>query len=122
MCYNKLSLSRFLPNYEIYGKSIEKFHLFFLLISLNSTRKVKSKMKSTGIVRNVDELGRIVIPKEIRTKQHINNSDPIEIYVDGDCIILKKYEHVCLFCQSKDNLINFKGKKVCSACIDEMKF
>ena len=87
-----------------------------------SQAKGENEMKSTGIVRNVDELGRIVIPKEIRTKLHINNSDPIEIYVDGDSIILKKYEHVCLFCASKENLINFKNKKVCASCIDEIKF
>ena len=55
-------------------------------------------MKSTGIVRNVDELGRIVIPKEMRTSLGIKNSDPIEIYVEGDKIILKKYHPKCIFC------------------------
>ena len=86
----------------------------------NSRRKGKKKLKSTGIVRNVDELGRIVIPKEMRTKMNISSSDPIEIYVEGDKIILQKYEDTCSFCGSGANLISFKGKKICSACISEI--
>ena len=78
-------------------------------------------MKSTGIVRNVDELGRIVIPKEMRTKMNISSSDPIEIYVEGDKIILKKYESACLFCGSSDSLTEFKGKMICQGCIGELK-
>ena len=78
-------------------------------------------MKATGIVRNIDELGRIVIPKEMRTKMDISSSDPIEIYVEGDKIILKKYENACLLCGSNSNLISFKGKKICSDCINELK-
>lgn len=78
-------------------------------------------MKSTGIVRSVDELGRIVIPKEMRTKMNISSSDPIEIYVEGDKIILKKYESTCLFCGSAENLTEFKGKMICSTCIGEIR-
>ena len=78
-------------------------------------------MKSTGIVRNVDELGRIVIPKEMRTKMDISSSDPIEIYVDNDKIILKKYENTCMFCSSGIDLVSFKGKKICANCISEIK-
>lgn len=78
-------------------------------------------MKSTGIVRNVDELGRIVIPKEMRTKMNISSSDPIEIYVDGDKIILTKYSESCLFCGASDSLVPFKGKNICSVCIEEIK-
>ncbi len=78
-------------------------------------------MKSTGILRPIDELGRIVIPKEIRTKLSINASDPIEIYVEEDKIILKKYESCCLFCGGTDELLTFKGKKLCASCIDELK-
>ena len=78
-------------------------------------------MKSTGIVRNVDELGRIVIPKEMRTKMNISSSDPIEIYVEGDKIILSKYVDSCLFCGSGENLCSFKGKKICQVCVDEIK-
>lgn len=78
-------------------------------------------MKSTGIVRNVDELGRIVIPKEMRTKMNISSSDPIEIYVEDDKIILKKFENACSFCGSGMDLSTFKGKKICAACIAEIK-
>ena len=78
-------------------------------------------MKSTGIVRNVDELGRIVIPKEMRTKMNIRSSDPIEIYVEGNRIILTKYEHACLFCGNGIELSSFKGKKICATCIEEIK-
>jgi len=77
-------------------------------------------MKSTGIVRNIDELGRIVIPKEIRKKLGIENSDPVEIYVDGDNILLTKYHPACHFCGSIEEIIDFKGKMVCKACADEI--
>lgn len=73
-------------------------------------------MKSTGIVRNVDELGRIVIPKEIRNKFNIEIKDPIEIYVDGSAIILKKYLPNCIFCGNSKDLISYKDKLVCSNC------
>ena len=78
-------------------------------------------MKSTGIVRNVDELGRIVVPKEIRKKMGIASSDPVEIYVDGDKIILTKYLPCCSFCASEDGVVEFKGKKICTACLEEIK-
>lgn len=78
-------------------------------------------MKSTGIVRNVDELGRIVIPKEMRTKMDISSSDPIEIYVEGNRIILEKYEQNCMFCQNSTDLFAFKGKKICADCLKELK-
>ena len=78
-------------------------------------------MKATGIVRNIDELGRIVIPKEMRTKMDIHSSDPIEIYVEGDKIILKKYVNACYFCGSNASLTVFKNKQICAACIAEIK-
>ena len=78
-------------------------------------------MKSTGIVRNVDELGRIVIPKEMRIKMNIRSSDPIEIYVEGDRIILTKYEYACLFCGNGIELSTFKEKKICAACLEELR-
>ena len=78
-------------------------------------------MKSTGIVRNVDELGRIVIPKEMRKKMDIANSDPVEIYVEGDKIILTKYHPSCNFCGSEGSVIEFKGKKICHSCLDEIR-
>ena len=78
-------------------------------------------MKSTGIVRNIDELGRIVIPKEIRKKFDIASADPIEIYVDGDKIILTKHRPFCTFCSSDTDVTEFKGKKICRTCLDEIK-
>ena len=77
-------------------------------------------MKSTGIVRKVDELGRIVIPIELRRTLDIAEKDALEIYVDADKIILKKYEPACVFCGSADNVINYKNKNVCQACLTEM--
>lgn len=78
-------------------------------------------MKSTGIIRNIDELGRIVVPKEIRKQLDINNNDPVEIYVDGDKIILKKHLPACYFCGNTAYLNDFKGKKICNDCIEEIK-
>lgn len=78
-------------------------------------------MKSTGIIRHVDELGRIVIPKEMRKKMDIANSDPVEIYVEGDKIILTKYNPNCSFCAAEGELIEFKGKKICLQCFNELK-
>ncbi|MBQ8372344.1 MAG: AbrB/MazE/SpoVT family DNA-binding domain-containing protein [Clostridia bacterium] len=78
-------------------------------------------MKSTGIVRNVDELGRIVIPKEMRKKMDIASGDPVEIYVDGDKIILTKYAPNCYFCGSTADVTEFKDKKICKGCLAEIK-
>ena len=78
-------------------------------------------MKSTGIVRNVDELGRIVIPKEMRKKMDIANSDPVEIYVEGDKIILTKYNPSCSFCAGDEGITEFKGKKICQVCLNELR-
>lgn len=77
-------------------------------------------MKSTGIVRNIDELGRIVVPKEIRKKLGITSSDPVEIFIDGERIILTKYARVCHFCGGVEALSEFKGKNICAACIGEL--
>lgn len=77
-------------------------------------------MKSTGIVRKVDELGRIVLPIELRRTMGIDVKDSLEIYVDGDSIILCKYEPSCIFCGNAKDIVNFKGKNVCSACAREL--
>lgn len=77
-------------------------------------------MKSTGIVRKVDELGRIVLPKELRRTMNIDVRDPMEIYVDGDCIILKKYNPSCIFCGSGDDLEEYRGKRVCKHCLQAL--
>ncbi|MEG0919280.1 MAG: AbrB/MazE/SpoVT family DNA-binding domain-containing protein [Anaerovoracaceae bacterium] len=78
-------------------------------------------MKATGIVRKVDELGRIVIPKELRNSLGIDVKDPIEIFVEGEFIMLKKYEPSCSFCGEARDLKEFNGKKICSKCLDELK-
>ena len=77
-------------------------------------------MKSTGIIRRVDELGRVVIPMEIRNQFNIVEKDPIEIYVEGSCIVLKKYEPNCIFCGNTKNLISYKDKLVCSKCAEKL--
>lgn len=78
-------------------------------------------MKSTGIVRNIDELGRLVIPKEMRKKLGIANTDPVEFFVEEDRIIVKKYLPVCHFCGASEDVSEFKGKNICSACIEQIK-
>ena len=77
-------------------------------------------MKSIGIVRKIDELGRIVLPIELRNKMDINTKDSVELFVDNDKIILKKYQPCCVFCGNADNVTMFKGKLVCRDCIEEM--
>ena len=78
-------------------------------------------MKSTGIVRKLDELGRIVLPIELRRTLDIADRDPLEIYVSDDTIMLKKYQPSCIFCDSAEGIINYKGKNVCSGCISALK-
>lgn len=77
-------------------------------------------MKSTGIVRKVDELGRIVLPIELRRTLDIAERDPLEIYVDGSSIVLRKYEQACVFCGSAKDVTEYKGKNVCAACKKEL--
>lgn len=78
-------------------------------------------MKSTGIVRKVDELGRIVLPIELRRTLDIEIKDSIEIYVENDSIILKKYEPTCIFCGDNKDLKTFNGKNICSNCIKKLQ-
>lgn len=73
-------------------------------------------MKSTGIVRRVDELGRVVLPKELRKVLNINEKDPLEIYTDGEQIVLKKYTPGCYFCGNDDDLKEFGGVHICKKC------
>lgn len=77
-------------------------------------------LKSTGIVRKVDELGRIVIPKELRVTLGIDVKDSLEIFVDGERIMLRKYEPACLFCDRANQTFHFKGKLICQTCINEL--
>lgn len=77
-------------------------------------------MKSTGIVRKVDELGRVVIPIELRRTLGIGEKDALEIYVDGERIMLKKYEPACIFTGNAEDLVYFKGKMISKQCISEL--
>lgn len=77
-------------------------------------------MKSTGIVRKVDGLGRIVLPIELRRVMGIDTKDPVEIFVDSDKIVLKAYRPGCEFCEAINNLVTFKDKSVCNDCLNEM--
>ena len=77
-------------------------------------------MKSTGMIRRVDELGRVVIPKEIRNKLDIQEKDPLEIYVQEDCIILKKYESNCIFCGNTKDLVEYREKLICKKCLKDL--
>ena len=78
-------------------------------------------MNSTGIVRGVDHLGRLVIPKEIRTRLGVvDNEDAFEVYMDGNKVVLVKYEPTCIFCGDRNNVFDFNGKKVCQKCAGEL--
>lgn len=78
-------------------------------------------MKATGMVRPVDNLGRVVIPREIRKQFDVENGrDSFEIFVDDDKIILRKYQPSCIFCGEMDNILTFKGHVVCNSCIEKM--
>lgn len=78
-------------------------------------------MKSTGVVRRVDELGRIVIPIELRRTLDIAEKDALEIYVDGEQIILKKYQPACIFCGNARDVVNYRGKNICETCLGILK-
>ena len=78
-------------------------------------------VKSTGIVRKVDELGRVVIPIELRRTLQIEQKDALEIYVDGEMIILKKYQPACIFCGNASNIRHFREKNICTNCLKEMQ-
>lgn len=77
-------------------------------------------MKSTGIIRKVDELGRVVIPVELRNKFGIAEKDPIEIFVEGSLVILKKYEPNCIFCGKSKELSEYKDKLICRKCLERL--
>lgn len=78
-------------------------------------------MKSTGIIRPVDKMGRIVIPKEIRAQLNVTSAeDSFEIYMEEDAIILKKHETSCIFCGNGEDCMDYNGRPVCAACIDRL--
>jgi len=79
-------------------------------------------MKSTGIVRKVDELGRIVLPIELRRTLDIAERDELEIYLDDDKVVLKKYEPSCIFCGSSCGLVSYHGRNVCMERIENIRY
>ena len=78
-------------------------------------------MKATGIVRRLDDLGRIVLPIELRRTLNLEIKDPVESFTENDCVILKKFEPTCIFCGSSKEVAEFKGKTVCASCLKELK-
>lgn len=78
-------------------------------------------MKSTGIVRKVDELGRIVLPIELRRTLDIAEKDALEIYVDSNSVVLKKYQPACIFCGDAREVTLFHGKNICTKCLQELQ-
>lgn len=78
-------------------------------------------LKATGVVRRLDELGRIVLPMELRRTMNIGVRDQLEIFVDKDAVVLKKYEKTCIFCGKAKDLVEFKGKIVCGDCRADLK-
>jgi len=78
------------------------------------------RMKSTGIIRKVDDLGRIVLPIELRRTMDIAERDELEIFLENDRIILQKFEPACIFCGASRGLITFRRKNVCQECVRKM--
>lgn len=89
-------------------------------VIINVIKEEIFMVKSTGIIRKVDELGRIVIPMELRTKLGIAEKDALEIFVDGNSIILKKCNSSCIFCGNSKNLISIDDKLICSKCKEKI--
>ena len=78
-------------------------------------------MKSTGVVRQLDTLGRIVLPIELRRTMDIGTKDKLEIFVEGDQIILKKYQPSCIFCGDARDVSSYKGKLICKKCLTDLQ-
>jgi transcriptional pleiotropic regulator of transition state genes len=90
-------------------------------LRIGISKGVPFSLKSTGMIRKIDNLGRIVIPTELRAVLGIKTKDPLEIFVDDDAIILVPYRPGCVFCGRMEELGEFRGKKLCKKCIDESR-
>lgn len=77
-------------------------------------------MKPAGVVRKVDQLGRIVLPKSLRKRYLMNEGDPVEILVQGDQIILERYRPKCVFCGNMEQVSEFRERHICGVCLEEM--
>jgi AbrB family transcriptional regulator, transcriptional pleiotropic regulator of transition state genes len=78
-------------------------------------------MKATGIVRKLDTLGRIVLPMELRRTFELEVGDPVEIFVEGSDIVLRKYQPACIFCNDATDIVSVRGKNICRKCLDDIK-
>ncbi len=79
-------------------------------------------MKTLGITRKIDSMGRLVIPTEIRKMLGLNNHDPVELFMDGDTVIVKKYLPHCIFCGEAKEITEYKGKRICQRCLKELNY
>ena len=109
-----------LTNVAILKVQNDKKSVLFRQRNCHFNKEGAAFMKSTGIVRKVDELGRIVLPIELRRTLGIEEKDRIEIFVEGESVILRKYQPACIFCDNAQDLILYKGKNLCPACIRSM--
>jgi AbrB family transcriptional regulator, transcriptional pleiotropic regulator of transition state genes len=123
--FNTKLICRILSNYEWYEGNAEapSKHYnckgFSKRLANLDTEEVKM-MKPAGVVRKVDQLGRIVLPKSLRKRYLMNEGDPVEIFVQGDHIILERYRPKCVFCGSMVDVHDFKDRYVCGVCMEEM--
>jgi len=78
-------------------------------------------MKATGIVRNLDALGRVVIPKELRDTFGLTSDTPVEILVENEDVILRAYKPDCIFCGEVKDVFNYEGKNICKECLRKIK-
>ena len=100
---------------------ISFFLLYNDIVMENDKKSGGIFMKSTGVVRKVDELGRIVLPAEIRKILDINPKDAVEFFMDDDRIVIQKYQPSCIFCSSSEGLITYQRKNVCRECLRKMR-
>ena len=109
-----------LTNVAILKVQNDKKSVLFRQRNCHFNKEGAAFMKSTGIVRKVDELGRIVLPIELRRTLGIEEKDRIEIFVEGESVILRKYQPACIFCDSAKGITVFKGKNICAHCLKEL--
>ena len=103
-------------------KDIPQEQFDYIFNNYRKFREVLYMLVPTGMVRKVDELGRVVIPKELRRRLGIeDDKDFFEIYMDGDSIVLKKYQPNCIFCGNMESLVSLGGKNVCAKCVQDLK-
>lgn len=76
------------------------------------------QMKTTGIVKKIDQLGRVVVPREIRRSLMLEESDPVEMYLENGAVIIKPYKPNCIICGGADDIVLYKTKKICSDCVE----